>query len=233
MAWAADIGITLDHGGEVPLGVQLAWGVRAAVAAGRLRPGDRLPALRDLADELGVNHNTLRAVVAKLEADGVLERRHGSGTFVAADAAAHDRHGTLVDQVARWAGEAGVSPRDLAAALYVRGAEPPAPRDAAAEERRALRDDIAALERVLAGIEARLPLAEVPRGTSAPARSGGRILSADELREQRDAVIRRVAEAQRLLDGGETAPAPAAAEVPAEAPARTPRRAPVPRPQPT
>ncbi|MDQ3739983.1 MAG: winged helix-turn-helix domain-containing protein, partial [Actinomycetota bacterium] len=71
MGWAADTGIKLDHDGEVPLGVQLDWGIRAAVAAGRLRPGDRLPALRDLAAELGVNHNTLRAAVAKLETDGL------------------------------------------------------------------------------------------------------------------------------------------------------------------
>ena len=64
MIWSADTGIALDHEAEVPLGVQLDWAIRAAVSAGRLRPGERLPALRDLAAELGVNHNTLRAAVA-------------------------------------------------------------------------------------------------------------------------------------------------------------------------
>src|SRR5688572_9774858 len=141
MGWSADMGIALDHGAEVPLGVQFAWSVRAAVAAGRLRPGERLPALRDLAEELGVNHNTLRAAVGKLEADGVLERRHGSGTFVAEDAAAHERHAPLVQQVVRWAADAGVGQRELAAALYVdAGMAAHAPADAAAEERRAIRD---------------------------------------------------------------------------------------------
>jgi hypothetical protein len=41
MAWAADIGVTLDHGAEVPPGVQFAWSVRAATSrsAGRRSPG--------------------------------------------------------------------------------------------------------------------------------------------------------------------------------------------------
>ena len=230
MPWAADIGVTLDHGAEVPLGVQFSWSVRAAVAAGRLRPGERLPALRDLAGELGVNHNTLRAAVAKLEADGVLERRHGSGTFVADDAAVHERHAPLVQQVVRWAADAGVGQRELAAALYVDPGTATAPADAAAEERRAIRDDIAVLERVLAGIEARLPVSQVPRGESAARTAGARVLTADDLREQRDAVVRRIALAQRALDG-EVEPGPE--KQPAPAPARKARRATVPRPQPT
>jgi DNA-binding transcriptional regulator YhcF (GntR family) len=232
MGWAADTAIALDHRAEVPLGVQFAWSVRAAVAAGRLRPGERLPALRELADELGVNHNTLRAAVAKLEGDGVLERRHGSGTFVAEEAAAHERHAPLVQQVVRWAADAGVGQRELAAALYVEPATTSAPADAAAEERRALRDDIAVLERVLAGIEARLPVAQVPRGESAARTAGARVLGADDLREQRDAVVRRIALAQQALDG-ETAEPQSEEPATAPAPARKPRRATVPRPQPT
>ena len=240
MAWAADMGITLDHGAEVPLGVQLGWSVRAAIAAGRLQSGDRLPALRELAEELGVNHNTLRAVVARLEADGLLESRHGSGTYVAPDAAAHERHAPLVEQAARWASDAGVDPRELAAALYVRGAaETPAP-DSAAEERRTLRDEIAVLERVLARLDVRrdaedhkskggvhVDLEEVvPRA----GRPGARMLSTDDLRTERDALVRRVGEAQRALDGE---PEPAPHPVAEKAPARKPRPKPVPRAQPT
>src|SRR5829696_5813361 len=117
--WASDIGIVLDHRAEVPLGVQLDWAMRAAVASGRLTPGERLPALRELAAELGVNHNTLRAAVAKLEHEGLLESRHGTGTFVAAGAAAHERHAPLLEQAVRIAEDAGVSLRELAATLYV------------------------------------------------------------------------------------------------------------------
>ena len=123
-SWATAAGIALDHTADVPLGVQLDWVVRAAVASGRLHAGDRLPGLREVADQLGVNHNTVRAAVAKLEADGLLETRHGSGTFVAAGAATQLRQAALLDEVAQRAQDAGVTPRELAAALYV--AEPAA-----------------------------------------------------------------------------------------------------------
>ena len=159
----------------------------------------------------------------------MLARPKCSGTFVAGDAAAHERQAPLVQQVVRWAADAGVSQRDLAAALYVEPATSAAPGDTAAEERRALRDDIAVLERVLAGLEARLPVAKVPAGESVARGAGARVLTADDLRAQRDAVVRRIALAQQALDG-ETEE-PTAEQSPA--PARRTRRAPVPRPQPT
>ena len=218
--WATERGIVLDPTGEVPLGVQLDWALRTAVTSGRLQPGERLPALRELAEQLGVNHNTLRAAVAKLESDGLLSSRHGAGTFVAPGAEAHERQAPLVEQVVRWAGDAGVSPRDLAAALYV--SEPPVPaRDEAAEERRALRDDIAVLDRLLVQLEARLPQ-RLPPPPVLPGH-GAQLLSTAQLRAHLDALVRRLAEAQRLLDEEEDneddepdgeAPAPAARAAP-------------------
>src|ERR1700712_336770 len=108
-AWATGAGIALDHDGDVPLGVQLDWSIRAAVASGRLRAGERLPGLREVAAQLGVNHNTVRAAVAKLEADGVLETRHGAGTFVAAGAGggATTGHAELLGDVTQQAQAAG------------------------------------------------------------------------------------------------------------------------------
>ena len=227
MTWARDAGLSLDPRADVAVGVQLAWALRAAVADGRIRPGERLPGLRELADELGVNHNTLRAVVARLEADGLLERPHGTGTFVSADAVAHARHAELVAQAAAWAADAGLTPRDLAAALYVAPAPAPRTQDAAADERRALRADIAVLERVLGQIEDPF----TPRGQEEPPRgSGATLLGADDLREQRAALIRRLATAQAALDAAEEPepdrPATSAARRPAARPAaRRPRPA--------
>jgi GntR family transcriptional regulator len=223
-SWATAAGIALDHTADVPLGVQLDWVVRAAVASGRLCAGDRLPGLREVADQLGVNHNTVRAAVSKLEADGLLETRHGSGTFVATGAATQLRHAALLDDVAQRAQDAGVAPRELAAALYV--AEPATRRasDQVAAERRALRQDLAVLDRILCELEPQLDVALAR--DPAPARSGGpRLLGADELRAQRAALLRRVAQVQRALDQqrGITAPAPAQATEPARAAA--PRRA--------
>jgi DNA-binding transcriptional regulator YhcF (GntR family) len=224
-SWATAAGIALDHTADVPLGVQLDWVLRAAVASGRLRAGDRLPGLREVADQLGVNHNTVRAAVAKVEADGLLETRHGSGTFVAAGAATQLRQAALLDEVAQRAEDAGVAPRELAAALYV--AEPTAHRalDEATVERRTLRQDLDVLDRILCELEPQLDV--VLARDPALARSGGpRLLSAAELRAQREMLLRRVAQVQRALDRqrGIAAPAPDPATAPARV-AAAPRRA--------
>jgi GntR family transcriptional regulator len=212
VSWMREVGITLDPGADVPIGVQLDWGIRAAVAAGRLGPGERLPALRELAAALGVNHNTVRAAVAKLEADGLLETRHGTGTFVAAGAGAHARHAALVEQILAWTRDAGLEARDVAAAVYVAGHSGAAPRrapDAEAEERRALRAELAVLDRIVGELEMALPAA--PAREPGPASRGPRLLSAAELRDQRAALVRRIAAAQGALDAGDERPASASA----------------------
>jgi GntR family transcriptional regulator len=67
----------------VPLGRQLVEQIAEAVDAGDLAPGDQLPSVRELAGVAGVNVNTVRAVYARLEAQGVARREHGRGNFVA------------------------------------------------------------------------------------------------------------------------------------------------------
>ncbi len=220
MSWASDAGIALDPRGDVPIGVQLDWGIRAAISSGRLRPGERLPALRDLAAELRVSHNTLRAAVARLESEGILESRHGSGTFVAARAATGERHAPLVDEVVRWAGDAGLTPRELAAALYV--ADPgSAERDAVAAERRALRDDIAVLDRLVIQLEERLPRLLAPEP---PVGSAGALPTVEELRAQRVALVRRLATVQDALNRGADDDGGAGPDEPVAAPAPAPER---------
>ena len=56
--------------------------VRAAIERGALRPGDRLPAERDLAVQIGVSRPTIRAGLRALAAIGVVRARHGSGTYI-------------------------------------------------------------------------------------------------------------------------------------------------------
>ena len=50
--------------------------------SGGVRPGDRLPSVRELARELAVNQNTVLRVYERLCGEGLLEMRHGQGTFV-------------------------------------------------------------------------------------------------------------------------------------------------------
>ncbi len=56
--------------------------VRALIERGRLRPGDRLPAERELATQIGVSRPTVRAGLRALAAMGVVQSRHGSGTYI-------------------------------------------------------------------------------------------------------------------------------------------------------
>jgi DNA-binding GntR family transcriptional regulator len=60
----------------------IASGLRRRVVTGDLAPGDRLPSEPDLARTLGVSRSSLRAAIALLEEDGLVQRLHGSGTFV-------------------------------------------------------------------------------------------------------------------------------------------------------
>jgi GntR family transcriptional regulator len=74
----------IDAQDPTPLYAQLERSIRVAVATERLRGGDRLPTVRQLAVDLRVNANTVAKVYAELERAGVLESRRGVGTFVRA-----------------------------------------------------------------------------------------------------------------------------------------------------
>lgn len=76
--------VSLEPNDPTPIYAQLDRGLRAAIATGRVRPGDQLPTVRQLAVELRVNANTVARVYAELERAGILETRRGVGSFVAA-----------------------------------------------------------------------------------------------------------------------------------------------------
>jgi len=63
--------------------LQIVQQVMHAVESGVLRPGDQLPGIRPLAEELVVSHNTVAKAYSELEHEGLLELRHGSGAFIA------------------------------------------------------------------------------------------------------------------------------------------------------
>jgi GntR family transcriptional regulator/MocR family aminotransferase len=84
--------VTLDRASGVPLARQLASRVRDQVVAGSLPVGLRLPSTRALARDLRVSRSVTEQAYDQLAAEGWLESRHGSGTFVAAGAAPRRRH---------------------------------------------------------------------------------------------------------------------------------------------
>ena len=66
----------------MPIYAQLERTIRFAIATGKLRAGERLPTVRQLAVELRVNANTVAKVYAELERSGIVETKRGVGTFV-------------------------------------------------------------------------------------------------------------------------------------------------------
>ncbi len=78
------LGLRLYKDDESPLYIQVADAVRARIADGELRDGDKLPSVRKLSDELGVNPATIVAAYRILATEGLLASRAGSGVFVSA-----------------------------------------------------------------------------------------------------------------------------------------------------
>ncbi len=72
----------IDFQAGKPVYLQLADQIRYAAASGRLRPGEALPALRPLAEELHINRNTISKAYAELDAQGIIETIPGKGFFV-------------------------------------------------------------------------------------------------------------------------------------------------------
>jgi DNA-binding transcriptional regulator YhcF (GntR family) len=83
----------------VPVYLQIVQQVKAAAAGGTLRPGDALPSVRSLAEELRINRNTAARAYAELESEGVIETRQGSGCFLRANGASPLRRAVRSERI--------------------------------------------------------------------------------------------------------------------------------------
>lgn len=72
-----------DPGLVTPLYEQAADYVAGQIAGGKLKPGQKLPAERDLADEWGIGYQTVRRAMRELRERGLVVSRVGKGTFIA------------------------------------------------------------------------------------------------------------------------------------------------------
>jgi GntR family transcriptional regulator len=215
-----------DPGDELPVGVQLAWRLRALIAAGRLAAGDRMPSVRTLAGWAGVNVNTVRGVYARLEDEGLIVTRHGRGSFVADDSGGSPEVERIAAEGIEAAAEAGVDPRDVAIATLVSAALPeglepdlPAEPDEAGDEPAELdlealaaelelddvwleADELGArreLRRQIGRLEAQLASYRRDLESLEPPRVSApepRIASAAELERTRDALLRQLGAAR-------------------------------------
>ncbi len=76
---------SLDYKSRLPIYEQLRQTITRMAAVGALAPGEQLPSVRALAQELGVNPNTVQKAYQILEHDGLLVSMPGKGSFVSED----------------------------------------------------------------------------------------------------------------------------------------------------
>lgn len=69
----------------IPMWRQVCDHIKASIEAGDVRPGDRLPAFRELGEDWGVGYSTMNRALNELKAEGVLVSAVGKGIFVAGD----------------------------------------------------------------------------------------------------------------------------------------------------
>ncbi len=70
---------------DAPIYTQLIQQVKVGIVTGAFPPGERLPSVRDLATEAGVNPNTMQRALAELERDGLVYSQRTAGRFVTED----------------------------------------------------------------------------------------------------------------------------------------------------
>ena len=117
------VNIAVSRSLGIPLATQIRDQIVAAISVGDLRPGDRLPTIRQLAEFLAINRNTVAQVYRLLEAEGYLSTRAGGGTTVADSTATTAATSTgalrqLVTQALRRAEAAGFTAREFAELAY-------------------------------------------------------------------------------------------------------------------
>jgi GntR family transcriptional regulator len=112
------IEFVLDGRSRVNTYVQLVQQVKQALRVGLLVPGDQLPKVRDVAQSLAINPNTVLKAYRELEHEGLAEGRPGVGTFVKGTLGGASLSGQaeLRDDLVEWvhrARDAGLTPDDV------------------------------------------------------------------------------------------------------------------------
>ena len=77
---------TVDESSDIPLWVQLRQRIMYLISTGYYKPGEKLPTVRGLAQDISINYNTVNKAYLSLVSDGILESTRGRGVFVRNDA---------------------------------------------------------------------------------------------------------------------------------------------------
>lgn len=116
--------IAVDARDPTPLYAQLERAIRIEIATGKMKAGDQLPTVRQMAVELRINANTVARVYLALEREGVVETKRGVGTFISPGVrtATHEPHRekqlqSVIDRFLTEAATLGYAPREAVRAL--------------------------------------------------------------------------------------------------------------------
>lgn len=119
----------LETRSGVPTYLQLVQQVRQAVRLGLLHPGDRLPTVKEVVEQLTINPNTVLRAYRELDLEGLVEGRRGVGTFVTSGPAPQppDDLKALRSSLQRWVGRARAAglDDDGMAAVFADTVRPP------------------------------------------------------------------------------------------------------------
>ena len=121
--------LRIDLESAVPVYEQLSNGIRRELVAGRLRPGNQLPTVRELALDLGVHHNTVAEAYRLLAREGWLDLRRGRGALVidrqqpAPSAEAQTEFARRLRELAAQWIASGIPKAEIAAEVKALGAE--------------------------------------------------------------------------------------------------------------
>ncbi len=111
--------LKIDTNNGAPIYLQIVEQIKRSVAMGRIQPEEGLPSVRQLAMELTINPNTVARAYLELEHEGVIYKRQGQGTFVAAqgvDASRRERQKAVAGMLERAiveAVESGMTPEEI------------------------------------------------------------------------------------------------------------------------
>jgi GntR family transcriptional regulator len=113
------VDLKIDTANGTPIYLQLVEQIKRSVAMGRLKPEEGLPSVRQLAMELTINPNTVARAYLELEHAGVIYKRQGQGTFVAAEGVHASRRerqkavAAMLEQAVQEALESGMTPEEI------------------------------------------------------------------------------------------------------------------------
>lgn len=79
---AAELDLNLEFRSGIPIYVQIIEQIQQLVGSGKLKVGDQLPTVRQLAAELRVNFNTVARAYRMLDDAGIISTQHGRGTYI-------------------------------------------------------------------------------------------------------------------------------------------------------